>query len=182
MPKYVISSDSPISARPIIKPEWEFPEKPTDPGWGIEEGEFPDTGGPPLRPGHPIRPTLPPRDQWPSLPPDLELPDLPSLPQRPAFPIPPSPEHPMVPLPPEVDPPGIWPPVRPELPDLSGKSLALAYVFVSRHVSKLCWVVIDHEEAKAKFKEAADKIKDKLPRPGQGLPGSPGIPDREPKR
>lgn len=172
MPKYVIYSDSEISAKPITKPEWEWPDRPVDPGWGIEEGGFPGQGlpGRPERPGHPIYPTLPPRDEWPSLPPWFE----PGV----GLPIPPTPEHPMVPIPPgeEVDPPGIWPPVRPEFPDLSGKSLALAMIYVSRHVRKLAWVVIDHEEAKAKFQA----LKDKLPRPGQGLP--PGIPEREPKR
>lgn len=178
MPKYLISSDSPITARELNRPDL--------PDWRPETG-LPGTPEHPWVPGG--RPTLPPREEWPPLPPMPELPERPGHglpPQWPfppsiGLPIPPSPEFPMVPLPPEVDPPGIWPPVRPELPDLSGKTLALAYVFVSRHVSKLCWVVIDHEEVKEKLQA----IKDKLPAGGVGgtppqrpTPGTPGAQPR----
>jgi len=163
MPKYVVSSDAPISVRALERPdlpEWRpetglpgTPEHPWVPG---DEGIW----GPGGRPGHGLPPHLPPRDEWPPLPPWLE----PGV----GLPIPPTPEFPMVPIPPGAGgEEGIWPPVRPELPDFSGKSLALAYVFVSRHVSKLVWVVIDHEAAK----EAFQKVKDKLP--AGGIAGRP---------
>lgn len=160
MRHYIVSSETPITAREVSggSPETGLP--------GV-----PDTGGPgrpswPERPGHGLPPTLPPKDEWPPLPPWLQ--------PGPGLPIPPTPEFPMVPIPPgeEVDPPeGIWPPVKPEFPDFEGKTLALAYVFVSRHVSKLCWIVIDHEEAKEKMKEAWEKVKDHLPQhPSQRPP------------
>jgi hypothetical protein len=167
VPKYVVSSDTPIKVRQLERPDLPdigSPENPWVPGEG--GGEYPDTGGPgrwpgfPERPGHGLPPSLPPRDEWPPLPPWLE----PGV----GLPIPPTIEHPMVPLPEGPDEPtGIWPPIKPELPDLSGKSLALAYVFVSRRVSKLAWVVIDHEEAK----EAFQKLKDRLP--AGGVAGRP---------
>lgn len=156
MRHYIVSSETPITAREVSggSPETGLP--------GV-----PDTGGPgrpswPERPGHGLPPTLPPRDEWPALPPWLE--------PGPGLPIPPTPEHPIVPLPDEeTDPPvGIWPPVRPDFPDLSGKSLALAYVFVSRHVSKLCWIVIDHEEAKEGWDKLKEHLKGKLPAGGAG--------------
>lgn len=157
MPKYIITSDSPIHAR-------EIPGRDDDAEIG---------GGPiiPERPSLPTppegweRPTLPPKDEWPPLPPWLQ----PGV----GLPIPPTPEHPMVPVEPEVtDPPEIWPPIRvpPEMPDLSGKTLALVRVFVSRHVNYLAWVLIDNEEAKAKAKAALEALKAKFP---QGLPPRP---------
>ena len=155
MRHYIVSSETPITAREVGtgSPETGLP--------GV-----PDTGGPgrpswPERPGHGLPPTLPPKEEWPPLPPGLEDFLKPGV----GLPIPPSPEFPMVPIPPdpEIDPPGIWPPVRPDLPDFEGKTLALAYVFVSRHVSKLVWIVIDNEEVKEKFKDAVEKIKGKLP-------------------
>jgi hypothetical protein len=162
MPRYVISSDSAISARPISKPDF--------PDWGRPdiglpgEPEYPDTGGPPLRPGHGLPPMLPPREEWPPLPPFFQ----PGV----GLPIPPTPDFPMVPIPPDEGPStggpdeeiGIWPPVRNEWPDLSDKTLALALIFVSRHVAKWHWVVIDHSAAKEAFK----KIKDKIPAGGVG--------------
>ena len=63
-------------------------------------------------------------------------------------PIPPEPEspgEPVQPLPPGM----VWPPIRPEWPDrpeLGNKALALAYIFVSGHGSKLRWVVVDLDE------------------------------------
>jgi hypothetical protein len=169
MPKYIVSSDGPIHVREVNRPDM-----PDMPDWGRPdiglpgEPEMPGTGLPPGRPGHPIYPVLPPRDQWPPLPPWLE----PGV----GLPIPPTIEHPIVPLPPDIDPPvGIWPPVRPEFPDLSDKSLALALIFVSRHKPVWAWVVIDHEEGKAAIKEAFDKakqaIKDRLP--AGGIAGRP---------
>lgn len=160
MPKYIITSDSPIHAREI-------------------PGHDPDAevGGGPIIPERPTlppdweRPTLPPREEWPPLPPWAQ----PGV----GLPIPPSVEHPMVPVEPEVtDPPEIWPPVRipPELPDISGKTLALVRVFVSRHVNYLAWVIIDNEEAKAKAKAALEAIKARLP---GTMP--PMVPPRQPK-
>lgn len=182
MPRYIVHSEGPIHVRQLELPErpgW-TPEHPWVPGEGGPE--YPDTGGPggwpgfPERPAHPALPHLPPRDEWPELPPWLH----PGV----GLPIPPSAEHPMVPLPPdpEVDPPDIWPPPRPpiELPDLSGKTLALARIFVSRHVNYLAWVVIDHEEAKAKVEKAIEAVKARLPaggiagRPPPRPPGSSG--------
>lgn len=166
--RYVAVSEAPIHVleRPDL-PGW-TPEHPWVPGEGGPE--LPDTGGPPLRPGHGLPPHLPPKDEWPELPPWLQ----PGV----GLPIPPSVEHPMVPIDPEIDPPEIWPPPRPpiELPDLSGKTLALARIFVSRHVNYLAWVVIDHEEAKEKIKAAIDAVRDKLPAGGVGgrPPARPG--------
>jgi hypothetical protein len=166
MPKYVVSSDTPIKVRELERPDrpdWGSPENPWVPGEG--GGEYPDTGFPPGRPGHGLPPHLPPRDEWPPLPPWLE----PGV----GLPIPPTIEHPMVPIPEGPEPPvGIWPPIRPELPDYSGKSLALALVFVSRRVAKWAWVVVDHDEAKEAFK----KLKDKLPagRPERPITPPPG--------
>lgn len=148
MPNYLVSSEGPISVREVSHPgegspshPWVPPSRPAlPPDW-----EMPDL------------PTLPPRDEWPPLPPWLH----PGV----GLPIPPSPEHPMVPIDPsEPDGPEIWPPVRPEFPDMSGKTLALALVFVSRHIAKWHWVVIDHEDAKKKWQA----IKDKLPAGGIG--------------
>lgn len=160
MPTYVVHSDSPITSKEVNRPDWEagqLPEMPSRP-------EFP---GFPERPGHGLPPSLPPRDQWPDLPPWL----APGV----GLPIPPSPEFPMVPIPPdpEVDPPEIWPPLpaRPDLPDLSGKTLALACIYVSRHVSYFRWIVIDHEEAKTKLEKALAWLKGKLP--AGGIPGRP---------
>lgn len=151
MPSYVVRSDAPIEVREI--------------GGGTPEHPWVPGGRPSLPPDweRPELPPIPPRDEWPSLPP---LGDL--FPPGVALPIPPTPEHPMVPLPPEVDPPTVWPPVRPELPDISGKSLALAVIYLSRHVSVVRWVVIDHEEAKEAFEQAIGKVKDKLPAGGVG--------------
>jgi hypothetical protein len=155
MPRYVVTSEGPISVRQVERPDLpDMPSWPTDPDYGIEV---------PVRPGHGLPPSLPPRDEWPPLPPWFQ----PGV----GLPIPPTVEHPMVPVDPEgTDPPEIWPPPRQpiELPDMSGKSLALARIFVSRHVNFLAWVLIDHEEAKAKAQKALDAIKGKLPAGGVG--------------
>lgn len=162
MPSYVVRSDAPIEVREI---DGGTPEHPWVPG-----------GRPSLPPDfeRPELPPLPPRDEWPPLPPFLQ----PGV----GLPIPPTPEFPMVPIPPGTDEEvGIWPPLPspPTLPDLSGKTLALALIYVSRHVRVLRWVVIDHEEAKEKLQAAIEKVKDKLPaggvagRPPQ-RPGTPG--------
>lgn len=162
MPSYVIHSDSPISAREVTRPDL-----PGSPETGLPG--VPDTGGPggwpgfPERPGHGLPPQLPPRDEWPDLPPWFQ----PGV----GLPIPPSPEFPMVPVDPEVtDPPEIWPPLpsRPELPDLSGKTLVLACFFISRHVKVFRWVVVDHEELKGKVEKAIEAVKGKLPAGGVG--------------
>lgn len=165
MPKYIVQSESPIHVRAISAPG--------EPDIGLPgEPEAPDTGGPggwpsfPERPGHGLPIQIPPKDEWPPLPPWLQ----PGV----GLPIPPTVEHPMVPVEPEVtDPPEIWPPIRvpPEMPDLSGKTLALVRVFVSRHVNYLAWVIIDNEEAKAKAKAAIEAIKSKLP--AGGIAGRP---------
>lgn len=161
MPSYIVTSEGPISVKQVSRPdlpELEFPSRPTDPDYGIEG---------PARPGHGLPPHLPPRDEWPELPPWLQ----PGV----GLPIPPTPEYPMVPIPPdpEVDPPEIWPPLpaRPDLPDLSGKTLALACIYVSRHVSYFRWIVIDHEEAKTKLEKALAWLKGKLP--AGGIVGRP---------
>lgn len=154
MPRYIVQSETPITAREL---EGGTPEHPWVPGGGR----------PTLPPGweRPEIPPIPPRDEWPPLPPGLEDFLRPGV----GLPIPPTPEHPIVPLPDEeIDPPGIWPPIRPDFPDLSGKSLALALIYVSRHVAKWHWVVIDHEEAKEKFDKAKQAIKDKIPAGGAG--------------
>lgn len=163
MPKYIISSESPITARELNRPDL--------PDWEV--------GGGPIIPERPKppedweRPSLPPREDWPPLPPWFQ----PGV----GLPIPPTVEHPMVPVEPEddIDPPDIWPPIeRPSLPDLSGKTLALARIYVSRHVNFLTWVVIDHEEAKTKWQAIKAKIKDKMPAGGVGgrPPQRPGNP------
>ena len=158
MPKYVVSSEGPISVKEITG----IGEVPPD-QW------LPGPGHPPWEPGGglPSVPPIPPRDEWPPLPPWLQ----PGV----GLPIPPSPEHPMVPIGPgEPDGPDVWPPPRPEFPDMSGKTLALALIFVSRHVAKWHWVVIDHEEVKRKWQA----IKDKMPAGGiiGRPPGTPGRP------
>jgi hypothetical protein len=163
MPKYVVSSEGPITVKQVERPDLPdigSPENPWVPGG---EGIW---GGGIGRPGHGLPPSLPPRDEWPPLPPGLQ----PGV----GLPIPPTPEFPMVPIDPDPDMPEIWPPVRPEFPDLSGKTLALALIFVSRHVAKWHWVVIDHEEAKKKW----NAIKGKLPAGGIGgrPPARPGGP------
>ena len=164
MPRYLVSSDGPISVKPIEAPDlpgW-TPEHPWVPGEGGPE--YPSTGGPgwPERPGHGLPPHLPPKDEWPPLPPWLQ----PGV----GLPIPPTPEFPMVPVdpPPEVtDPPEIWPPLpsMPSLPDLSGKTLILARFFVSRHVNFLRWVLVDTDQAVDKAKAALEAIKGKIPVP-----------------
>jgi hypothetical protein len=76
----------------------------------------------------------------------------------------------MVPIDPEeTDPPAIWPPMPtpPTLPDMSGKTLVLARFFVSKHVNFLRWVIVDNEEAKAKW----EAVKGKLP--AGGVAGRP---------
>lgn len=160
MPKYIVSSEGPISVKEIGSGDgggepshpWVPPSRPTlPPDW-----EMPEI------------PPIPPRDEWPPLPPWLE--------PGPGLPIPPTPEHPMVPVVPPggLNPPEWWPPVKPELPDISDKTLALALVYVSRHVAKWHWVIIDHNEAKQKWQQ----IKDKLPAGGIGgrPPSVPGRP------
>ena len=136
-------------------PDWEAGQLPEIPG----RPEFP---GFPERPAQPLPPHLPPREDWPELPPFLK----PGV----GLPIPPTVELPWVPILPEVDPPDIWPPLPkpPELPDLSGKTLILARFFVSRHVNFLRWVVIDHAEVKAKVDAAIKWIKDNMPAGGIG--------------
>jgi hypothetical protein len=155
MPKYVVSSEGPIH---VVE---------------VEDGEI--GGGPiiPGRPGHGLPPHLPPRDEWPTLPPREEWPPLPPWFQPGVgLPIPPTVELPWVPVPenPEVDPPEIWPPLPspPGLPDLSGKTLVLARIYVSRHVNFLRWVVIDHAEAKGKIERALEYLRSKLPAGGIG--------------
>lgn len=155
MPAYVITSDSPITAREVNKPDlpdWEVGGGPVEPPPGF--------WGPGGRPGQGLPPHLPPRDEWPPLPPFLQ--------PGPGLPIPPTPEFPMVPIDPEVDPPAIWPPIPapPSLPDLSGKTLILARFYVSRQVNFLRWVVIDHEEAKTKLQKALDWLKAHMPAGG----------------
>ena len=163
MPYYVVKGEMRQVEKPNL-PDWEIGQLPEFPS----RPEFP---GFPERPGHGLPPTLPPRDEWPELPPWLK----PGV----GLPIPPTPELPWVPVPPdpEVDPPDIWPPMPgiPELPDLSGKTLILARFYVSRHVNFLRWVVIDHEEAKGKIQKAIDWIKAHMPAGGIGgvPPGRP---------
>jgi hypothetical protein len=159
MPRYVVSSEGPIKVTEVHRPDlpdWEVGGGPIIP----ERPEFPGSE----RPGHGLPPTLPPRDEWPPLPPWLQ----PGV----GLPIPPTVELPWVPIPehPEVDPPDIWPPMPglPDLPDLSGKTLVLARIYVSRHVNYLRWVVIDHAEAKSKLERAIQWLKDRMPAGGVG--------------
>lgn len=185
MPSYIVRSEGPIQVKKVERPDWELPDwRPGSPDIGLPgEPEVPDTGGP----GRPTLPPIPPRDEWPPLPPLPELPPdwrerleeyLGSL----------SPEHPWVPIPggPEVEPPPVWPPINiPDLPDFSGKTLALALVYVSRRVAKWRWVLIDHEKTKDRIQKIKDHIKDKLPAGGVGgrpperpQPGTPGAQPR----
>lgn len=157
-------------------PEVLPPEEDGDEGiWGPGIGH---------RPGHGLPPHLPPRDDWPALPPWFDERPGQGLP----LPIPPRPGEPTVPLPPdpEIDElPEIWPPLPslPGVPDLSGKTLALVTIHVSRRVHFVRWMIIDHEEAKSKLRAAMDWLKGRLPaggiggrppqRPG-GAPEAPG--------
>lgn len=155
-------------------------ERPTDPDYGIDEGEHPEISPPeegggiwqgrwPLRPGHPIYPSLPELPPLPSLP--DELPPLPpGLRPGVGLPIPPSPEFPMVPIPPGAEGPGhlptlppgmIWPPVRPEWPskpELGNKALALVCVYVSGKGFAWRWAILDL---------------DAMPTPPENIPGRP---------
>lgn len=150
MPKYIVSSEGPISVK-------EVPGLPDMPDWGDPVHPIAPPGGRPGHPIYPVVPPIPPRDEWPPLPPWLQ----PGV----GLPIPPTPEHPMVPIAPgEPDGPDIWPPPRPEFPDMSGKSLVLALLYVSRHEPKYAWVVVDHEEVKKKWQAVKDKIAS-IPRP-----------------
>ena len=150
----------------VVKGQMREVEKPNLPDWEVGQlPEFPERPSFPERPGHGLPPILPPKDEWPEVPPFLK----PGV----GLPIPPSPEFPMVPVDPEIDPPGIWPPLPkpPELPDLSGKTLVLARFYVSRHVNFLRWVVIDHEEAKGKLQKAMEWLKANMP--AGGIAGRP---------
>jgi hypothetical protein len=158
MPKYIVSSEGPIHVRQVGGHD------PVDPDYGIDLPEYPSTGLPGGRPGHPIYPVLPaipPRDEWPPLPPGLQ--------PGPGFPIPPSPEFPMVPVEPsepgspsqlpELPPGMVWPPVRPELPEMGNKFIALAFIYTSKTGGNFRWIVID---------------KDALPKPpAGGIGGTP---------
>lgn len=192
MAKYVAYSDSPIHV--ASKPDWEWPGLPGGPDIGLP-GE-PDPGpGKPKPPWAEWRPpegwrewveeiagALPPREEWPPLPPDWrEL-----LGDRIG--------HPVQPLPPETGeppmPPGVtWPPTLPDMPDFSGKTLVLVRVYVSRRVNFLRWIVLDHDAIKAALKDALERLKDRVPpgftppaggiggrppdRPGPGIPPQP---------
>lgn len=145
----------------------------------VTKPELPDweVGGGPIIPDRPSREEvldlireklegveLPPREDWPPLPP---LPPdwrdmLKDYLGQPVQPLPPDPE---------VEPPAVWPPTLPDLPDLTGKSLVLVRVYVSRKVNFLRWVVVDHDELKAKVEDFKKKIKDRLP--AGGLGGTP---------
>ncbi len=70
MPRYVVSSESPISVRAVARPGHglPWPGSPTDPGWGVDEGEPPQVEPPEApppgiwpgpTPGHPIEPVPP---------------------------------------------------------------------------------------------------------------------------
>ena len=70
MPRYVVSSKSPISVRAVARPGHglPWPGSPTDPGWGVDEGEPPQVEPPEApppgiwpgpTPGHPIEPVPP---------------------------------------------------------------------------------------------------------------------------
>lgn len=164
MPKYLVSSDSEISVQDVGGGSpghpWVPPSRPTlPPDWQ--------------------RPELPPDWERPSLPPDFELPPLPpGLAPGPGHPIPPTPDHPWIPVDPAPEepevwpPPGVvWPPIRPDLPglpDLSGKTLVLALLYVSRHAPRWGWVVIDHDEAKSFLEKVKDWLKAHWPAGGVG--------------
>jgi hypothetical protein len=73
MPRYLVSSDSPIAVRGLGRPGHglPWPGRPTDPDYGLEEGERPEVEPPDIdpppgiwpgpSPGHPIEP-IPPGD------------------------------------------------------------------------------------------------------------------------
>ena len=160
------------------------------PGEDGEDGEDDDLGfwggHRPSRPGHGLPPSLPPRDEWPALPPWLDERPGQGLP----LPIPPRPGAPTIPLPPdpEIDElPEIWPPLPggpgfPGIPDLGGKTLALVTIHVSRRVHFVRWMVIDHAEAKSKVQRAVEWLKSRMPaggiagRPPQRPGGAPEVP------
>jgi hypothetical protein len=159
MPKFVAVSNAPIR----VFDRSDLPDLPDLPDF-----ERPGIGGGPVLPERPEIPTLPPREEWPALPPDWRD-HLPVLPDwgHPSIPLPPT-----DPTEPPVLPPGVtWPPDLPELPDISGKTLCLARIYVSRHVNVLRWIVLDSEAAKAAFKAAAEKLKGRLP--AGGIAGRP---------
>ena len=67
MPRYLVTSDGPISVRALARPGHglPWPGGPTDPGWGVDEGEPPQVEPPEEpppgiwpgpTPGHPIEP------------------------------------------------------------------------------------------------------------------------------
>jgi len=166
MPSYIVTSDSPITAKGMPglpdRPDWEVGGGPI-----LPEGRPGDILPPDIRRElrrriEEARDSLPPPEEWPELPPDWRD-HLPVLPDwgRPSVPLPPDPEV----LPPG----GIWPPTHlPDLPDVSGKTLALVRVYVSRRVNFLAWTVIDHAAVKEAFEKAVAAVKDKLPAGGVG--------------
>jgi hypothetical protein len=179
MPHYVVSSEAPIRVKAVERPDlpgWK-PEHPWVPGEG--GGEYPDTGGPggfpgfPERPGRPIYPVPPSRDDLidmlpPGLKPGVGLP-FPPTPEHPWVPVDPDPEHPEVWPPPGV----VWPPLRPErpgMPDMTGKTLMAAAVYVSGFHRPPTWgyIVVDHDAAKGFVEKVMDWIRSKLPAGGVG--------------
>jgi hypothetical protein len=101
MPRYLVTSDGPISVRALARPGHglPWPGGPTDPGWGVDEGEPPQVEPP----------EEPPPGIWPG-----------PTPGHPIEPIPGGPEHPDTGFPPG----SIWP--RP--PHAHGKFIVLAHV------------------------------------------------------
>lgn len=165
--RYLVTSEAPISVRALERPELPDIGSPENPWVPPGEGIW---GGIGLRPGHGLPPHLPPRDEWPELPPGLKPPEGW---ERPDW----KPEHPWVPIEPgepgEPDPPPgtIWPPLQPEfpgLPDLSGKTAVLALLYVSRHAPVWRWVVIDHDEARGFLQKVKDWVRSRLPAGGIG--------------
>ena len=184
----------------------EGPERPTDPGYGIDEGARPGQGlpGSPGRPGHlPARPGRPvdPGYGWggerPSHPiapgggrpvdpgygVDIEggggAGQLPVWPVDPDHPIaPPSPGHP---LPPVDPPPGaVWPPLPPSVPE--GKVIAL--VAISGVGYRYVVLEVPEHPVDPGYGVGTEHPDQGLPptgrppRPDQGLPGRPARPDQ----
>lgn len=176
MPRYIVHSEGPISVREVHRPDL--------PGWTPETGlpgtpEHPWVPGP----GFPRPPEGWERPELPPLPPRDDLIDMlpPGLKPGPGHPIPPMPDHPWIPVDPAPEepeiwpPPGVvWPPLRPEfpgLPDMTGKTLVLALLYVSRTAPRWGWVVIDHDAAKGFVQRVKEWLKARLP--AGGVAGRP---------
>jgi hypothetical protein len=136
-----------------------WPERPIDPGWGVEEGELPEVEPPePGEPGHPLPPNPP--GIWPPL--DGA-----------------GPSHPIFPVEPDDGPwePGeIWPPIRPpgggRLPTAPGQPLPKQLFWALVHLTGygFRWVVVDLNAVHRPTPPAGGIVGRPPERPGPGVP------------